>query len=68
MSVHTQHFVQCWLRRLTENGVPRDGWEATGAGVRQPVEYIRERSQDYKLMLRMGCNRAVNDPSGGGTA
>lgn len=38
--------------RLTEDGVSENGWEVVGAGARQPVEYVRERSQDYKNTRR----------------
>ena len=47
-----KHAVVGRFLRLTEDGVSQDGWEVTGAGARQPVEYVRERSQDYKHTRR----------------
>ena len=37
MSGYMHHYVQCWLRR---------------GAARQSVEYVRERSQDYKHTRR----------------
>lgn len=47
-----KHAVVGRFLRLTESGVPEDGWEVVGAGARQPVEYVHERSQDYKHTRR----------------
>lgn len=38
--------------RLTEAGVSEDGWQVVGVGAKQPGDYIRERSQDYKHTRR----------------
>ena len=43
-----KHAVVGRFLRLTEAGVSENGWEVTMAGARQPVESVRERSQDYK--------------------
>ena len=40
------------ILRLTEDGVSEDGWEVTGVGAKLTVEYVRERSQDYKHTRR----------------
>ena len=50
--VPEKHAVIERFLRLTESGVSEDGWEVTGAGARQPAEYVRERSQDYKHTRR----------------